>query len=204
LVWLGLRRVCARCCGLAAVTSPRRCGGNAPDIGRRSTRGGGRRAVEAPPGLPARDPTCKEPPGAVAPRSAAWCARGCVLRLRDPNARTYRQHQIVRFLAYRTPELSRSTWNRNQVGGRPKGSVIVPCAPGSRLGSRRRPGGGPEVLIQVPIWSLRPRTRQHSADRQTENTQLSSLEGTTWTSPPSLWSRLLQVRALPPEQTKCC
>jgi hypothetical protein len=122
------------------------------------------------------------------------------MRLRDPNARTYRQRKIVRLLAYRTPELSRSTWNRNQVGGRPKRSVTVPCAPGSRLGSRRRPGGGPEVLIQVPIWSLRPRTRQHCADRQTENTQLSSLECTTWTSPPSLWSRLLQVRALPPER----
>jgi hypothetical protein len=41
-------------------------------------------------------------------------------------------------------------------------------------------------------------------DLRSENSQVSGLEGTSWTSGPSLWSRLLQVRALPPEQTKCC
>jgi hypothetical protein len=53
------------------------------------------------------------------------------MRLRDPNARTYRQRKIVRLLAYRTPELSRSTWNRNQVGGAAPGSEPTGAKPHS-------------------------------------------------------------------------
>jgi hypothetical protein len=40
------------------------------------------------------------------------------------------------------------------------------------------------------------------SDLRAENIQVSGLRDTVWTTEPSLWSRLLQVRALPPEQTK--
>ena len=54
----------------------------------------------------------------------------------------------------------------------------------------------------MPNGSLSGQTRRHGLDIRPENVQVSGLRVTVWTIEPSLWSRLLQVRALPPEQTK--
>ena len=60
----------------------------------------------------------------------------------------------------------------------------------------------PLVLIRVPNGCLSQSTRHGVMDWREDKVLLDGLNGSDWTVTTRLWSRLLQVRALPPEQVK--
>ncbi len=86
----------------------------------------------------------------------------------------------------------------------PRRSAEVSYA-AAHIARRSHDDGQRQVLIWVPIGSLCTGTRHNLTDSTRENNQVRRLKATTWTRGTHLWSRLLQVRALPPErQGRCC
>jgi hypothetical protein len=94
----------------------------------------------------------------------------------------------------------RALGSGEQFAGEAFAHARQPTRPGSRpVQVSGRSGAYPGVKLLGTTW-----TGRHEADGRLEKSLVDGLDGTGWTIRKGLWSRMLQVRVLPPEPRSPC